>query len=323
MKSLTFILCYSIFVSSCLNSNKIEKLLVANDKIVSANEFEMKSYESLPSWSKQYYSQKKYLELVDMHKRDYKKQSFKITYLSDGLKIKGIITVPRNFSPESVYPVVIYNRGGNRDFGAFNSTFWLIDDYSNRGYIVFASEYRGSGESEGKDEFGGRDVNDVINLISLSKKFKFTDKKNYFMVGSSRGGKMNYLVLKNGVKLNATVSIAAVSDQFLALEKRGEMERVFEELVPNYYQNRKQELKKRSAIFWGDKINSPLLLLHGDNDWRVSYQQSVNLAKVLKKKGKTIKLKIYPKGDHSLNKEWDDVVNEMLSWFKLFTVSSK
>jgi hypothetical protein len=111
MKTLTFILLYSIFVSSCLNSSKIEKLLIANDKIVTANEFEMKSYESLPSWSKKYYSKKKYLELVDMHKRDYKKQSFRITYLSDGLKIKAIITVPHNFSPESVYPVVIYNRG--------------------------------------------------------------------------------------------------------------------------------------------------------------------------------------------------------------------
>src|SRR5205814_9292180 len=38
-----------------------------------------------------------------------------ITYLSDGLKVKGYMAIPKE---KGIYPCIIYNRGGNRDFGA-------------------------------------------------------------------------------------------------------------------------------------------------------------------------------------------------------------
>lgn len=76
-----------------------------------------------------------------------------ITYLSDGLKIKGFVATPKNGKN---LPVMIYNRGGNREFGSLDEfeIYWMAK-YANWGYVVIGSQYRGCCGSEGKDEFGG------------------------------------------------------------------------------------------------------------------------------------------------------------------------
>ena len=90
----------------------------------------------------------------------------RILYASVGLKIVGFILKPR--APASVgYPVVIYNHGGNSQIASLDDTSllrltWLV----HAGYMVIASQYRGCGGSEGDDEIGGADVNDVLKSIS-------------------------------------------------------------------------------------------------------------------------------------------------------------
>jgi dipeptidyl aminopeptidase/acylaminoacyl peptidase len=315
----TLLVCVPAVLILLLDLGSIKKEFRSNAKIINIKNFEMVSWEDTSGWIRGLYIEADYLKALEVYNRTYKGQSFEITYMSDGLKVKGVITVPRGFSPEKKYPVIIYNRGGNRDFGAIYTTFGFVDNYSSKGYIVFASQYRGVYGGEGRDEFGGAEVDDIINLISLSKEFRFVDKKNYFMIGASRGGTMNYLVLKRGIRFNATVSLAAVSNEFLALENRLEMEEVYKELVPNYLENREEELRKRSVIFWVDKINSPLLLLHGSKDWRVSHVQSTNLLKVMREKDKIVKIKIYQGEGHSLSGVWDDVQTEIHSWLQRFT----
>jgi cephalosporin-C deacetylase-like acetyl esterase len=68
---------------------------------------------------------------------------FRITCLSDGLKVNGYLVVPKK---PGKYPCVIYNRGGNREFGKLD-----YRDYGNRmaqiaswGYVVVRSQYRGN-----------------------------------------------------------------------------------------------------------------------------------------------------------------------------------
>jgi len=64
------------------------------------------------------------------------------------------------------YPCVIYNRGGNRDFGGLLVAHGAITlgKLAKEGYVVIASQYRGNGGSEGQEEFGGKDVNDLFIL---------------------------------------------------------------------------------------------------------------------------------------------------------------
>jgi dipeptidyl aminopeptidase/acylaminoacyl peptidase len=119
----------------------------------------------------------------------------KITYLSDGLKVKGYVAYPKDTSKK--YPGIIWNRGGIGNRGVIDSftARGLFGQLAGWGYVVFASQYRGNDGGEGKDEFGGDDLNDVLNLTSLAKEFDFADDNKWGVEGWSRGGMMTYLAL--------------------------------------------------------------------------------------------------------------------------------
>jgi dipeptidyl aminopeptidase/acylaminoacyl peptidase len=88
----------------------------------------------------------------------------RISYSSDGLKINGFIVRPNK---SGRFPCIIYNRGGMKDLGSIDD-FRLVRFMSviaSWDYIVIASQYRGAMGSEGADEYGGNDVNDVMNLF--------------------------------------------------------------------------------------------------------------------------------------------------------------
>jgi dipeptidyl aminopeptidase/acylaminoacyl peptidase len=111
----------------------------------------------------------------------------KITYLSDGLRVKGYISYPIDKSKK--YPCVIWNRGGIGNKGAIDSftARGLFGQIASWGYVVFATQYRGNDGGEGTDEFGGDDVNDVLNLIPLADEIENADTTKWGIEGWSRG----------------------------------------------------------------------------------------------------------------------------------------
>ena len=119
----------------------------------------------------------------------------KIAYLSDGLKVRGYISYPIDKSKK--YPCVIWNRGGIGNKGAIDSftARGLFGQIASWGYVVFATQYRGNDGGEGHDEFGGDDVDDVLNLIPLADEIENADTTKWGIEGWSRGGMMTYLAL--------------------------------------------------------------------------------------------------------------------------------
>jgi dipeptidyl aminopeptidase/acylaminoacyl peptidase len=127
-----------------------------------------------------------------------------IKYRSDSLIINGFTIEPKygvNF------PIVILNRGGNREFGAWTvgSLIEWGSPIARAGYIIIASQYRGNSGSMGKDEFGGKDVNDVLNLIPIVKEIPQSDTSRIGMYGWSRGGLMTYIALTKTTKIKTAI----------------------------------------------------------------------------------------------------------------------
>lgn len=251
----------------------------------------------------------------------------RIVYESDGLKVTGISALPVK-TEKGKHPIVIYNRGGNREFGRLTvlSVMRALHPFAHGGYLVYASNYRGNDGSEGIEEFGGADVGDVLNLIEIAKQNPAWDGKNIFMQGHSRGGMMTYACLRRNKTITAAVSIAGFSDMFQGIVERPEMEtKVHRQLIKVPENEREEAYKARSAIFWADEIDAPLLLLHGDADDRVDVSHSINLAKKLEEAGKEYELVIYKGGSHALLRHWDEVKAKSIGWFeghRLSTVSS-
>lgn len=245
-------------------------------------------------------------------------ETFKISYLSDDLNIKGYLSKPKE---AGFYPCIIYNRGGNRDFSKLTDkrAANLLGKLASYGYVVIASNYRGNDGGEGKEEFGGSDINDVLSLFQVLEEIESADTNRIGMFGWSRGGMMTYLALAKTDKLKAVVVGGAASD--LTMLDRPEMEEnVFAELIPNYTENKEIELKKRSAIFWVEKFpkDVPILMLHGSSDWRVKATQSLNLAIEFEKHRIPYRLKIFEGADHSISQFRDEADDDVMQWFERF-----
>lgn len=243
-----------------------------------------------------------------------------ISYLSDGLEIRGIMAKPKK---AGTYPCVIYNRGGNRAFGSLKVAHGAITlgQIAKEGYVVIASQYRGNAGSEGQEEFGGKDVNDVLNLTEVLKEIEGANTDKIGMYGWSRGGMMTYIALTKTDKIKAAVVGGAVSDNYATIKDRPDMEtHVFAEVIPNYEQNKEAELDKRSAVKWADKFskNVPILMLHGNADWRVKPEQSLKLAMEFEKHRIPYRLIMFEGGDHGISEHKDEVNEQVINWFDRF-----
>ena len=238
-------------------------------------------------------------------------ECYKIKYSSDGLKVIGFLLKPK--SEDLKFPVMIFNRGGNREVGKITKEFLAYLSYlASKNYVVLASQYRGNDGGQGREEFGGKDVNDVLNLIPLAKSLPFTEPDKIVMYGISRGGMMTYLAIKEGADIKAAAVVGGITDLVQSYEERAErMKKVIRELVGKD----RDEWKKRSAYYWPEKINVPVLILHGEDDWRVKISQAIKLSEKLREAGKPHKLVIFPKGDHGLNTHRSERNRKIFAWF--------
>ncbi|MFQ3534298.1 MAG: prolyl oligopeptidase family serine peptidase [Aggregatilineales bacterium] len=236
---------------------------------------------------------------------------YRLTYYSDGLRINGFLTEPRR---EGMFPALIYNRGGNRDVGALRGYEFI--PFAEAGFVVVASQYRGGGGSEGFDNLGGADVNDVLNLIPLLRGRPNVDMSRIAMFGSSRGAMMTYIALR---RLGGTVKVAAttsgLADLFMWARERPDLERsVYPELVGANTRTNPAAFRERSATYWAGEIVTPLLLIHGDADTEVSVEQSRTLFNRMRAAGRTVQLTIIAGGNHGLL-NFDDGIPTALAWF--------
>jgi dipeptidyl aminopeptidase/acylaminoacyl peptidase len=209
----------------------------------------------------------------------------RITYWSDGLKVKGFLLVPKEGGK---HPSVIYVRGGQRDFSALDDAAVVrsLARLASRGYVVAASQFRGAAGGEGRDEFGGADIGDVLNLLPLLDREPAADASRVGILGHSRGGLMTYLALARSDRFKAAIVISGVADAFQLVEARPEFEVILAELVPGYAADdakRAAALESRSPVRWAGRLckKTPILVLHGTADANVDASQALDMASKL------------------------------------------
>ena len=247
-----------------------------------------------------------------------------ISYLSDGLKVKGFVVAPKDGGK---FPCIIYNRGGSKDFGDITPEIVAtrLAKIASWGYVVVASRYRGNGGGEGKEEFGGSDVNDILSLIPLLSALPKADASRIGMYGRSRGGMMTYLALTRTDRVAAAIVDAGLADAFDTLARRPAMEKNWSELIPNYEQNKHTVLKARSAVQWPEKLHkkTPILLLHGTADWRVNPTEALRMAAALYENKHPFRFVLFEGGDHALTEHRDEADRLIKDWLDNYVRDKK
>ncbi|QLH36058.1 MAG: alpha/beta fold hydrolase [Parachlamydiaceae bacterium] len=258
-------------------------------------------------------SQKHKDALISLGKRVYI-----FTYPSDGLKIKAFISFVPDGSPR---PLILQMRGGNKLFGLMNpaNELSLFNDYP-----VICTSLRG-GVSEGEDEFGGADVNDIQNLVDylpvLEKKIQHPlQNQKLYIVAYSRGGMEMFLALARFPVLQKRVSkIVALSgllDLRMTLSDRRDMNDMFVREFGLNNHNYEEWISHRDPLMTADKIrfDLPILIVQGTNDIRVPLEAGYHMVQALQEKNCTVTYWEL-EGNHCLRNR-SDTISLIFNWLE-------
>jgi dipeptidyl aminopeptidase/acylaminoacyl peptidase len=242
------------------------------------------------------------------------------SYPSDGLIVKGYVSVP----PDTTQPIplIILLRGGQQLLG-----LPLPRELSTiNGYSVVATTNRG-GVSEGKDEFGGQDVNDVKNLIdflpTLEQKlhihFHLTNK---YMVALSRGGMQMFLALERYPELQKKVKKIVSISGLLNIERAVQNRSDFKANLQKEYgfsddEKGKKWIADRQAINTISKLSKklPIMIAQGTADTRVCLIEGYDMLQALHDAGHLVTYVEIGGGNHLLTNS-SDFTPVMMEWLE-------
>lgn len=288
-------------------------------------------YESLDDFGHSYFPRAEYEAARTQQEFD----ALEITYSSDGIPVPGLLIRPKVTGARK-WPAIIFNRGGNGELGritdngltcgrANTSCLDVADLYlfAKAGFVIIASDYRYQGATEKRDEWGGVEVDDVLNLVPALKSLGYVDSERLYMLGLSRGGTMTYLAMKRGIPIKAAAVIGGVSDLEAWVDATPTMGMIngnqyidgFAHIWPDYQQRAEEEYRARSAVYWADQINTPVLILHSRTDKLVPVTQAIRMAEALQENNKVYALRIYEHDGHSLPQNRDDCNRMIVEWF--------
>jgi dienelactone hydrolase len=284
-------------------------------KIVEQARFELPAFEQVPDRFKQLYGR----ERIERVRNSPDLELLKIKYLSDGLKISGFIYKPKDVAGKRL-PAVIWNRGGAGDDTIITAAnylhFYEMHRLASEGFVVLASQYRGYDGGEGRDEVGGTDTNDVLNLFPLARALGYVDMERVFMFGFSRGAQMTLQAIRRGAPVRAAAIVGAPTDMWLSFQENPGIRDLITSNWAGGEARREQNMEERSAVRWADKLTVPLLIFQGGADPAVSPTQALGLARKLEEAGNLYELVVYARDDHFVTRNHEDRLRRAIDWFR-------
>lgn len=271
------------------------------------------------------------------------------SYKSDGLKIFALLTVPQSKKPKTGWPVIIFNHGyiQPEQYRTTEKYIAYTDAFSRNGYIVFRSDYRGHGNSEGKPEgayYSPAYTIDILNALSSIKKFEDVDPEKIGMWGHSMGGMITLrsMVVTKDIRVGEIWAgvVASYEDltnnwrhpdlnprpSFVPSQREQTVRRPGrQQLIDKYggFKENPQFWHTISPISFVKDISGPIQLQHGMTDEEVPLLFSEKLNEALKNAGKTVKFFTYEGDDHNLSNNLNIALQRSVDFFDKYLNNGK
>ncbi|OGE25273.1 peptidase [Candidatus Daviesbacteria bacterium RIFCSPHIGHO2_02_FULL_39_12] len=258
------------------------------------------------------------------------------SYKSDGLKIYALLTIPQGTKPKNGWPVIIFNHGfiPPEQYRTTERYVAYVDAFARNGYIVFKSDYRGHGNSEGKAE-GGYGSNaytiDVLNALSSMTKYNDADPNRIGMWGHSMGGGITLRSMVISKDIKAGVIWAGVVGSYSDLLNNWRRRNIPQSSPPHWATSWRQRLidqygePSKNPEFWNSisansyvkDISGPVQLHHAKEDSHVPFLFSQELNKELAEAGKSVEFYSYEGNDHNLTESFDIAMERSIGRYPL------
>ena len=243
------------------------------------------------------------------------------TYESDGLTVGAYLYRPRQRGGRP-RPVIVYNRGSYiRPTGFAGEMLVMANRYARAGFLVVAPHYRGSNGWKGRDELGGADLADLMNIVPQLARVEGADASRICLAGESRGGMMVYQALRDGFPAKAAAVWGAFTDLSAVIATGPQQAKMAAQIWPDLDQNREAIVTRRSALRWADKIRTPVLIMHGTADEDIAVEQSQRLDAELTRLGATHRLLLFDGQQHRIGGRGAERDAAAIEWFRQFGAS--
>lgn len=265
-----------------------------------------------------------------------------VSYLSDGLKIYGLLTVPLGEMPVTGWPTIIFNHGyiPPKEYKTDERYVAYVDGFARNGYIVFKPDFRGHGNSEGEavGAYGSNAYTiDVLNALASVKKLKdpvsgagsAVDSKRIGMWGHSLGGFLTLRAMVVAKDIKAGVIWSGVVGSYTQLLTNWH----HHDIPPASLSPRQTSWRQKfvelygppsdTSPFWnsisatsflGD-ISGPLQLHYSATDPEVPPEFSRSLVSRMRTAGKTVGDYEYPSDDHNLSQNFSVAMERSVAFF--------
>ncbi|TME76847.1 MAG: alpha/beta fold hydrolase [Chloroflexi bacterium] len=228
------------------------------------------------------------------------------SYLSDGLKINALLTVPNGAKPATGWPVIIFNHGyiPPTVYRTTERYVAYVDAFARNGYIVFKPDYRGFGSSQGTPVsayYAPDDTIDVLNAVTTMQRYANADPNRIGMWGHSMGGNITLRALVIDPRIKVAVIWAGVTATYYDMLYNPDQNKAFWDSI--------------SPMAYLADITAPIQIHHGTADVEVPLQFSQTLASDLKAAGKPVELYTYAGSDHNIAQGFSQAMARSVAFF--------
>jgi len=246
---------------------------------------------------------------------------------SDGLKHQGLLIIPENLDPNKKYPMVSYfyerysdNLHGYRAPAPSRSTVnWNF--YASNGYVIFVPDIYYRDGDPGLCAYEAI----VSGCLAMVNQFSFIDRDKMAIQGQSWGGyQVAHLVTRTNL-FKAGMAGAPVSNMTSAyggirwgtgMSRQFQYEKTQSRIGGTLWEKTNKYIQN-SPVFFAPQVETPLLIMHNDNDGAVPWYQGIEYFMALRRLNKPVWMLVYNNEEHNLRRRANskDLSMRMMQFF--------
>ena len=267
-------------------------------------------------------------QLTDFNRKYFKQRPpaklEKVTHSRNGFEIESRVLLPPDFEPGASYPLVLDIHGGPH--GVFSDSFNPQQQVlATAGYIVLAVNPRGSSTygtdfmTAVLDDWGGEDYLDIISAVDLICERDYVDESRLGITGYSYGGFMSSWIIGHDTRFKAAV-VGAPCINLSSMYGTSDIGVRFGEV--QWGGKRWDALDaflEHSPLTYAPNVETPALLMHGEDDYRCPIEQSEQYFVTLKRLGKEVEFVRFPGSSHGFVRTGhprlrEEYMSRLLGW---------
>jgi dipeptidyl aminopeptidase/acylaminoacyl peptidase len=252
----------------------------------------------------------------------------------DGREVQGWLLYPPGFDSGRKYPLAVHIHGGPHVMWGpgFRSMWHEWQANAARGYVVFFCNPRGS-EGYGEQwrdaihaNWGVADAPDILAGIDAVIARGGIDPARIGVTGGSYGGYMTTWLIAHSDRFACAVSARGVYN-LLSEHSTSDAHELIEFEFDGYPWELHEKLWQHSPLAHAHRINTPLRILHSEQDYRVPISEAEQLFAFLRRRKQVVELVRYPREGHELTRSGEprhraDHMERTLEWFDRYCKSS-